>query len=68
MNSTVMHKNILIKKIEAKSATTSNPKANLLLEIIHQVIANLIHKFDLKSSYLDEDEPSSVILEATNFW
>ena len=38
-----------------------------MLKIIHQVVANLIHMFNLKNNYLDEDDPWSGILAATSF-
>ena len=38
-----------------------------MLEIYHQVIANHVCTFDLQNNYLDEDEPCSGILEATDF-
>ena len=63
-------KNDLIENkygITAKCATTKITQANSILERIHQVIANLIHKFDLKNNYLDEDDPWSGILVATAF-
>ena len=44
-----------------------NHQENSILERIHQVIENLVCKFDLKNIYLDEDEPWSGILEATSF-
>ena len=42
-------KNDLIEteyRIKAKCETTANPQVNSILEIIHQVIANLVHTFD----------------------
>ena len=45
----------------------ANPKANLILEIIYQVIEKLVHTFNLQNNYLDEDDPWSGILEAINF-
>ena len=44
-----------------------NPQANSILGSIHQVIANLVHTFDLQNYYLDEDDPWSGILTATDF-
>ena len=37
------------------------------MEQIHQVINNLVHKFDLKNNYLDEDDPWVGILSSTDF-
>ena len=51
-------KNYLIEnkyKIKAKCATTENPKANSILERIHQVIVNLVRTYDLQNNYLDKD-------------
>ena len=45
----------------------ANPQANSILERIHQVIVNLVRMFDLQNNYLDEDDPWSGILEATDF-
>ena len=63
--------NDLIKneyKIISKCATTSNPQASWTLERIHQVLANLVHMFDLKNNYLDEDDLWAGILAATTFF
>ena len=38
-----------------------------ILEIIHQLISNLVHTFDLQNNYLEEDDPWSGILAATAF-
>ena len=43
--------------IKPRCETTGYPQDNSILEIIHQVIANLISMFDLQNNYLDEDEP-----------
>ena len=40
---------------------------NSILEIIHQVIENLVHTFNLQNNYIDEDDPWSGILAATDF-
>ena len=40
---------------------------NSILEIINQVIANLVSMFDLQNNDLDEDDPWSGILAATDF-
>ena len=44
-----------------------NPQEDLILEIIHQFIANLVHTFDIKNNYLDEDDPWSGVTAATAF-
>ena len=63
-------KNYLIKNefgIKANCATKANPQANYILEMINQVIANLVHKFNSKHNYLYEGNPWSGILAATGF-
>ena len=40
---------------------------NSILGIINQVIANLIRTYELQNIYLDEDDPWSGILAATDF-
>ena len=40
---------------------------NSILNIIHQIIANLVRTFELQNNYLDEDDPWSGILAATDF-
>ena len=37
------------------------------MEQIHQSIENILHKFDLKNNYLDEDDPWAGILSGTDF-
>ena len=44
-----------------------NTKTKFILEIIQQVIANLVHAFNLQNNYLDGDEPWAGILAATYF-
>ena len=39
--------------IKAKCATMENPQANSIIEKIHQVITNLVRKFELQNNYLD---------------
>ena len=51
-------KNDLIENeygIKAKCATMSNPQANSIMQIIHQVIENLVLTYDLQNNYLDKD-------------
>ena len=65
-----MFKNDLTEKeygIKARCATTENTQDSSILEIIHQVIANLVRTFELQNNYLDEDDPWSGILAATDF-
>ena len=44
-----------------------NHQANYILERIHQVIAKLVHTFNLNNNCLDQDDPWSGILAATAF-
>ena len=51
-------KNGLIKneyEIKDKFVNTANPQVNSILEIIHQVIANLVNMFNFQNNYLDVD-------------
>ena len=53
--------------IKVKLITVRNPQANAIIERVHQVIANMIHTFELEDNYLDKDDPWSGILSATAF-
>jgi hypothetical protein len=53
--------------IKGKPITVRNPQANAIVERVHQVIGNIIWTFELKSNYLDEDDPWKGILSATAF-
>ena len=53
--------------IKCKPITVRNPKANALVEQIHQVIANMVQTFDLKLNYLDKEDPWKGVLAATAF-
>ena len=53
--------------IKRKPITVRNPHTNAIVERIHQVIANMIRKFELKTNYLDQDDPWKGILSATAF-
>ena len=58
-------KNDLIEnkcEIKVRCENMVNPQDNSILGSNKQVIANLVHTFDLKNSYLDEDYPLSGIL------
>ena len=44
-----------------------NPRANAIVERIHQVIGNIIPTFELENNYLDEENPWKGILSATAF-
>jgi transposase InsO family protein len=43
--------------IKGKPITVRNPQANAIVERVHQVIGNIIRKFELESNYLDDDDP-----------
>ena len=45
----------------------SNQKAISVLEQINELIANLLHVFDLKNIHLNEDDPWAGILASNNF-
>ena len=53
--------------VKAKPITVRNPQANAIVERVHQVIANIIHTFELENNYLDEADPWKAILSATAF-
>ena len=62
--------NYLIKNeygTKSKCKATENTQENSILEIIHQVIANLIRTFDLQNNYLNKDNPWLGIVEAMDF-
>ena len=43
--------------IKNKPITTRNPKANAIVERVHQTIGNIIRTFELQDNYLDEEDP-----------
>ena len=53
--------------IPIKPITTRNPKANAILERVHQTIGNIIHTFKVNEMVLDDDNPWDGILAATMF-
>jgi transposase InsO family protein len=53
--------------IKRKPITVRNPQANAIVEMIHQVIANMVRTFELETNYLDEEDPWKGILSATAF-
>ncbi len=53
--------------IKGKPITVRNPQANAICERVHQVIGNIIRKFELENNYLDEEDPWKGILSATAF-
>ena len=44
-----------------------SPQANVIVERVHQVIANIIRTFELQDNYLDEDDPWKGVFSATAF-
>ena len=53
-------KNILIEQeygIKTNPASSGNPQANATIEIIHQVLGNLIHTYNLHDKYGDDADP-----------
>ena len=58
--------------ITANLITLGNPTSNAILEQIHQVLGNLLRNFNIKETYIketyvDEDDPWSVILASSAF-
>ena len=53
--------------IKSKCTTRGNTQTNSILEIIHQVIANLVRTFDLQNNCIYKDDSWSGILAATAF-
>ena len=53
--------------IKCKCSTTENPQINPTLEKVHQVTANFVHTFDLKTNYLDKDDHLTGTIEVTYF-
>ncbi len=45
-----------IYKIKAKPITVKNPRANLVLERVHQVLANMLRTFELEEREIDEED------------
>ena len=54
-------------RITAKPSTSENPMYNAVLERIHQVLGNLVWNFNISQTYVDEDDPWTVILAAVAF-
>ena len=53
--------------ITAKPSTLGYTTSNTILERIHQVLGNLVMTFKIKGTYVDEDDPWFVILDAAEF-
>ena len=43
--------------ILAKPSILGNPTSNEILERIHAVLGNLVHTYNIKDNYLDDDDP-----------
>ena len=54
-------------RIISKPITSGNLTSNVLLEWIHQVLWNLVWKFNIAQNYVDKDDPWSGILAAAPF-
>jgi hypothetical protein len=50
---------------KGKPITVGNPKANAIVEQVHQVIGNIIRTFELENKDLEEEDPWNGILRAT---
>ena len=59
--------------IEEECGILSNPRtlgyktSNATLKRIHAVLGNLVHTYNIKNTYMDEDDPWSGILAAESF-
>ena len=54
-------------RIIAKPSTSGNSMSNAVLERIHKIIGNLVQTFNITQHYIDEYEPRSGILAASEF-
>ena len=43
--------------ITAKPSSSGNKTFNTILEIIYSVLGNLLHKYNIKETYVDEYDP-----------
>ena len=53
--------------IKTKPASPGKPQANSTVEIIHQVLGNLVHTYNLQETYVDDADPWMGILAAVAF-
>ena len=53
--------------IYAKPRTSGNPTSNAILERINQVLRNIVQTFNITQTYVDKDDPKSVILDTAEF-
>ena len=44
-----------------------NPKADVIVEIINQLLGNLVRTYNLQETYVDDDDPWIGILAAAAF-
>ena len=63
-------KNMLIKLqygIKAKPYSSRNRHSNIIIEIIHQVLGNLVRAYNLHKNYIYDNYPWMRVLEASSF-
>ena len=53
--------------IKNKPASPDNPQANAIIEIIHQVLGNLAHTYNIQETYIDDADQWMGILAAVAF-
>ena len=53
--------------IKTKPASSGNPQANTIIEIIYQVLGNLVCTYNLQETYVDEADPWMGILATAAF-
>ena len=54
-------------RIIFKQSTSVNTTSNAILERIHQVLVKIVQNCNITQTYVDEDDPRSVILAAAAF-
>ena len=54
-------------QIKAKPTSVKNPQANLVLERIHQVLANVLRTFELEERDINKEDPWTGILNAVGW-
>ena len=54
-------------RIIFKQSTSVNTTSNAILERIHQVLVKIVRNCNITQTYVDEDDPRSVILAAAAF-
>ena len=53
--------------ITSNPSTSENPTSNAILERVHKVLGRLVRNFNIKETYVDEDDPWSGISGAAEF-